>query len=812
LAFNAAVAQNYYYNGSLQGVGGTSIVAPELAGFFAQENAYLLSLGNICWPNQNSPCAPMGNANYAIYFEGISVSSGSSYAAHYPFYDITSGCNSNDITAAFNLTYFCAGTGYDMATGWGSANWLQLAWSINMYHAADGGVPVVTFSGPPTSTWYNTDQLVTWSITDTSCCGYPPNGVAGFSQAWDTDPGDVYSHATPGCCDSFYDGPQFPNASSGGLNLTGAGSQGWHWVNVRAWDNTGVGSGDAQYGPLGYDTIAPHTAASVSGTVTPVQVTLSATDNASGVASTVYQLDGGAVQSYTGPFTVSSLGNHTLTFHSTDVAGNVEGTETSFFTVAANTTTYLAASPDPSTYGTSVTFMATVTSTSGTPTGAVTFQDGSSTLGTATLSGGRAYFSTSTLSVAAHSITATYGGGGGFNGSTSAVVTETVNRAGTSTSISSSVNPSTYGQSVIFTARVTSTTIGTPQGSVILRNGGATLGVAILNGSGVATFAISALNAGSYSITASYDGSANYNISRSPTLAQTVNKAGTTTTLAGSPNPSAFDQSVTFTATVKSVTSGIPGGTVTFTDRGVTLGSGTLNSSGVTTLVTSSLALGTHSIVAAYGGGNNFNTGASSTLTQTVNKANTTTTMVSSPNPSSLFQTITVTATVKCPTGGTPQGSVTFKDGTTVLGTITLNSSGVATLTISTLNVGSHSLTASYGGSTGFNTSASLALTQTVDKANTTTTLASSLNPSNHGQSVTFTATVHPAFGGSPTGTVTFKDGSVALGSVAVNISTHQAAFTTSTLASGTHSITASYGGDGNFNPSTSAVLIQTVH
>ena len=121
--------QNFYFGGSLSGNGGTSIVAPELAGFFAQEDSYLLAEGNICGSG-SSACAPFGNANFPIYETALSG------APHNPFYDTTSGCNSNDVG-----TGYCASTGYDLVTGWGSANMLQLAWGFNWHLLADDGLP-----------------------------------------------------------------------------------------------------------------------------------------------------------------------------------------------------------------------------------------------------------------------------------------------------------------------------------------------------------------------------------------------------------------------------------------------------------------------------------------------------------------------------------------------------------------------------------------------------------------------------------------------------------------------------------------------
>ena len=337
--------QNIYFNGFLQGNGGTSIVAPEVAGFFAQANAYLMYVGAItgqCYGGTIA-CAPIGNGDWYIYYFGENPN----YAPHYPFYDITSGCNNNDITSTYGLGYYCAGTGYDEVTGWGSINFLQLSWAINTYRAGDFGGPVIRFSGPATFHWYNTDQIVSWSISDSTANGNPATGVSGLSQGWDFDPGDVFSEATPGAGNSFYSGPQNPRSASGCLDFTGffcAGSvgQGWHYANVRAWDNTGVGSGDYVYGPIGYDTIPPVTTSSLSGTksgsiyVSAVKDTLSATDFSpgSGVASTVYQINGGAVQSYVGPFTISANGNYTVAFHSTDFASNVEGTHSANFTIA----------------------------------------------------------------------------------------------------------------------------------------------------------------------------------------------------------------------------------------------------------------------------------------------------------------------------------------------------------------------------------------------------------------------------------------------------------------------------------------------
>lgn len=338
MSLNAAYGQNVYYQRALVGYGGTSIAAPELAGFFAQANAYLLALGNICGSGGSSACAPMGNANYYLYHEALNAP----YASHYPFYDIVTGCNSNDVTQG-GIPYFCSTTGYDRVTGWGSANMLQLSWAINTYLAGESGPPTIVFSGPATGQWYNTDRTVSWTVADTSGNTDPANGVAGFSQAWDAAIADVSSAATPGSGNSFYTGPQTAG-TNGSATLAGAGGQGCHTIHVQAWDNAGVPSGDKTYGPVCYDTGAPLTTATLSGPRSgsgytgPVQATLSASDALSGTLSTVYQIDGGSTQTYSGPFTVSAAGSHTISFHSTDRAGNTEGTETTSFTITSGYT------------------------------------------------------------------------------------------------------------------------------------------------------------------------------------------------------------------------------------------------------------------------------------------------------------------------------------------------------------------------------------------------------------------------------------------------------------------------------------------
>jgi hypothetical protein len=172
---------------------------------------------------------------------------------------------------------------------------------------------------------------------------------------------------------------------------------------------------------------------------------------------------------------------------------------------------------------------------------------------------------------------------------------------------------------------------------------------------------------------------------------------------------------ITFTATITG--SPTPTGTVTFFDttyngftaESMTLASNVpLNASGQATATTSSLAaggnyLGNHFIVALYNGdGSHASTFA--TMMQKVHANASNTLLSSSPNPSSLGQTVSITATVAgVPSGaGMPTGMVTFRDGVNVLGQVPLNSSGVASIAKSNFSSGSHAITATYASDTRF--------------------------------------------------------------------------------------------------------------
>ncbi len=302
--------------------------------------------------------------------------------------------------------------------------------------------------------------------------------------------------------------------------------------------------------------------------------------------------------------------------------------------------------------------------------------------------------------------------------------------------------------------------------------------------------------------------SANEPVGSVGVLLNNVGAPPTTTSLVSSVNPADINWVVKYTATVANQSSGALNGTVLFQDGGGPIATVTLanNQAAYSTTYT---VKGTHPITATYSGVLNIAAGsASAVLTETIIKPYPTTTKVTtSGSPSLIGQPVAFTATVTSTYGAIPDGElVTFYNGTTEMGT-NLTKNEVATFTTSSLKAGSHFIKAIYAGDVNFKSSFG-GMTQVVDKYPTTTTLTSSLNPSQFGQAVTFTAHV-TSTGPAPTGTVKFLDGTTGIGQA--TLSGGVAKLTKSNLAVGTHPITAHYNGDAASSASTSAVVNQVV-
>ena len=200
---------------------------------------------------------------------------------------------------------------------------------------------------------------------------------------------------------------------------------------------------------------------------------------------------------------------------------------------AQTTTTVVTSQNNPSFIGQTVTLIATVSVTTAfVPGGSVQFFDGATLLGSSFVGTGSAIFTVSTLALGPHSITGVYSGDTHGNlGSTSAAITQVVTPASTSTVVTSSVNPSTFGRTVTFTATVANATggiVAQPTGTVQFAVDGVAQGGPAPMTNGVATFTSGSLASGNRNITAVYSGDTN-NLTSNGSLTQTVNPAVTAT-------------------------------------------------------------------------------------------------------------------------------------------------------------------------------------------------------------------------------------------------------------------------------------------
>jgi hypothetical protein len=278
----------------------------------------------------------------------------------------------------------------------------------------------------------------------------------------------------------------------------------------------------------------------------------------------------------------------------------------------------LASSSNPSIFGQSVTFTATVTCTGNTPTGTVTFVVDGTRGAPVALNNGVGSFSTAGLSAGAHSIFAEYSGGGPCGPGGSPLLEQAVDTTGVTVTLVSSANPSTAGLPVTLAATVACPV--QPTGTVGFLNGGMLIGTQGLNGSAAALTVT--LPAGTHTITAVYNGDANCGAGASAPLNQQVGAAVPSISTGGfslvsSQNPSNPGQAVTFSAAIP-CPGFTPAGIVTFTIDG-SAGMPLALSGGTATFTISTLTTGSHSVSAAYSGDANCGPSMSSTLTQAVN-------------------------------------------------------------------------------------------------------------------------------------------------------------------------------------------------
>jgi hypothetical protein len=311
----------------------------------------------------------------------------------------------------------------------------------------------------------------------------------------------------------------------------------------------------------------------------------------------------------------------------------------------------------------------------------------------------------------------------------------------------------------------------------------------------------------------------------SPVAAVAQGQLMSVTNLTINPNPATVGETIVFTAKVLATTGSlgiVPTGTVTFYSGSTQLGTATLDSNGVGTYSTSSLAIGVYFTKAVYSGDHMYEGSTSPLVLLTVYQGGantpTSTSLTIQPDPAMMGQTVTFSARVSGGTGalGQVSGTVTFYNATTqmALATVAVDTSGLATYGSSSFDVGTYSIIAAYSGDSKYQPSGSPAVPLKINPQGvltpTTTTVTSSNPNSDFGSTVIFFASVSGGIGGSyPTGTITFLDGATTLGTG--TLSNGSASYSTSTLSIGTHSITAQYSGDADFEASTSNAFTQTV-
>jgi hypothetical protein len=473
------------------------------------------------------------------------------------------------------------------------------------------------------------------------------------------------------------------------------------------------------------------------------------------------------------------------------------------------TTETLTSSLNPALAGQSVTFTAQLSAASGTPTGAIQFLDGTNLLSTQTVSGtGSATFSTNSLAVGSHTITANYQPTGTFGAST-ASLTQVIVGDTTSTALTCLPNPINIDNTAQLTAIVTSGG-GSPTGTVTFLDGGALLALLNLQ-NGSAVYTTSSLSVGSHNITAAYTPTGPYATS-SATCTEVVNALPTTSTLTVAPATSTYGSTVTLTATVSPATlpaPSTPTGVVTFYNGASAIGTGSL-AGGVATLATGSLPGGSYNLTCMYGGSSIYSTSNCNSVPVIINAAPTVLTLSSSSNPASYLTpvTFTVRLTVNGQSAGAGMNLLFSLNGQTI--SLTTDATGSATYNVATLPPNSYPVTASFAGSNNLLVSSS-SLTEVITPAASSISLNGTPNPGDQNQPITLVASVSPQTTPPPVvGTVTFYDGTTSIGSAALTAN-GTATITESFSTLGVHDITAMYGGDADFSGSTSAVFKETI-
>ena len=425
-----------------------------------------------------------------------------------------------------------------------------------------------------------------------------------------------------------------------------------------------------------------------------------------------------------------------------------------------------------------------------------------------------------------HTYTVVYAGNTTFGAASASTAVSITAPVATSLTATATPNPAPLTVPVLCAAHVAAASGPAPTGSVSFTDGATLEGTVRLTDpaqQGLVSLVLYNLSLGLHTITVTFQPDPGF----SPSFgACTVNVGGdaTTTTLASSKNPATTTDTVTYTVSVthatSPTTSSAPPGSVTLAEGNTLLASAPLvtgPAGGSTATLPLTLgAAGLHILTATYIPATAATFTSSTTLSETITAPPPVTTVLSAtPNPAIVGQTITLSAIATSPAALPSPATITFSDGATVLGAAPL-SAGTASLSLNTLSIGSHPITATLttpGSGTIRSTSNSLAvevkgLDATLSLVALPSFSALATSPVTLNASLT-TASALPA-GTSASGTVTFLDGNLALGTGSLSADGH-ATFTTSTLSAGAHLLSASFSGNTLLSPALSAPVAESI-
>ena len=433
----------------------------------------------------------------------------------------------------------------------------------------------------------------------------------------------------------------------------------------------------------------------------------------------------------------------------------------------------LSSTVNPSVFGTSVTFTATMPpSSTPTPTGTLTFYDGATALGEVNLSGGSATYTTAALTAGTHSITAVYGGDAAWSPETSLPLTQTVAQA-TPTLQWSAPAAIAYGTALSATqldatANVAGTFTYSPAAGAVLAAGTQTL-----------------------SVTFTPNDTTDYTTATA-SVHLVVNTAGTTMTVQATPSSPVYGTPVQFTGTFAPASATLPASDFSFVTDQNTAAAVTIPAAsyagGAVAAADSQLHAGRHTLVLNFAGTADYAAASSPTVTFTVQPA---TPVITWATPAPIVYGTALSGAQLDATASVP-GALTYSP---AAGAVLAGGSQTLTVTFTPTD------------STDYST-ATKSVTLGVEQAMPGISLTTSASPVFLDNPVTLTATMSSSIS-APTGTLTFFSNGTALGSAP--LSGGVAVYSTSTLVAGSQSITAVYSGDTNFASVTSTAIPETV-